>query len=72
MCSIGYHTCPTCGDAYSCSQKDFECNAGYNYKAECNKCEYWIEEERRQMEREEQLKWKRDQWEREHTFDEEG
>lgn len=69
MCSIGYHNCPTCSEEYKCNQPNSECPIINHYDGPCQKCEHWIDEERRERDKEDRIKWERDEWIRENGWD---
>lgn len=71
MCELAYHNCPTCHEEYRCDQHNTECPVYNGFDEVCGKCEHWIDEERRDMEREERLKYERDQWIEEYGWKEE-
>lgn len=70
MCEIGYHHCSVCQEEYKCDQLNSECPVMNHYETPCEKCEWWVEEERKDADKQERLKWERQEWEREHTFHE--
>lgn len=65
MCSQQFHNCPACNEEYRCDQHDNECNS----QDICAKCEYWIDEERKETERYERMMWERNEWIRENGYE---
>jgi hypothetical protein len=67
MCRLAFHNCPACGEEYKCDQPNSECPVINNYDGPCEKCEWWLEEERKEQERYERMMWEREQYEREQS-----
>lgn len=66
MCDIGFHNCPECGEEYKCRQSNSECPVKNNYDGPCEKCEWWMEEERKEHDRYQRMLEERQEWIREH------
>jgi hypothetical protein len=63
MCDIGYHHCPQCGDEINCELSNAECDRINHYEYPCDKCEYWDEENAKEMELDERRRWEQAQYE---------
>jgi hypothetical protein len=66
MCDLGYHHCPTCHEPLPCDLPNRDCDGMGMYETQpCGKCEFYIEEQLKEAEREERLAYERQQWEME-------
>lgn len=65
MCDIGEHDCPHCGEGIKCYASNYECSKTDHNAYPCARCEYWIDDQRREDEREAEM-W---EWAKENSYD---